>query len=89
MKKILSAILILIFASTMNGQEAIDESICTAPEGFLCGSKKGKKTFYIYPPGSLDQSFDPIVLSVDCCVDANSATACNVKKLGCSDVKLK
>jgi len=82
-------ILIFSIVSSINGQELVDESNCTAPEGYLCGSKVGLKTEFIYPPGSLDQAFAPIALAVNCCVKANKATACNAAKVGCSTVKEK
>ena len=86
--KILFLIIALSFTSlTLNAQILVDESQCTAPDGYECGSKKGQKIEVIYPPGSLDQSFPPIVISRDCCVTSNRANACNVRSVGCSDTK--
>ncbi|MFY0594038.1 hypothetical protein [Roseivirga sp.] len=76
-------ILLLLLVVGMNGFNFAQSSECTAPEGFVCGSKKGviyKDVLVWTPMGPM-----PRATPKDCCVASTPSMACNAVAVGCND----
>jgi hypothetical protein len=64
-------------------QSLPESNDCTAPQGFVCGSKKGKiyKTIFVWTPmGPM-----PRQASKSCCVDSTPSMACDAATIGCNN----
>lgn len=73
MRKSLIALGILLMSLPILSADA-----CDAPEGFICGSKKGI-VYTIQWIGPL-----PYVSGQNCCVPSIASNACNLASVGCS-----
>lgn len=83
MKKTLSLILFFSSIGITQAQSLPESNDCTAPQGFVCGSKKGKiyETEFVWTPmGPM-----PRQTSKDCCIDSTPSMACDAATIGCNN----
>ena len=85
-----SCVFLLFFSvnTSVYSQSLADiETECTAPEGYVCGSKKGTiyETVIISGPNGTTIT----TTKKDCCVSSTASMACNVSSVGCSDIREK